>query len=184
MKTAYILHGRPDAFEYLEQDSPSPSNAHWIPWLQQKFLRGGIQCQALEMPTPYKPVYGEWAETFSQAKLKNDSIIVAHSAGGGFILKWLHEHPEIKIAKLLLVAPWLDLGRHDGDFLSFDPDQNAINRFGELHVLYSTDEPVPGIAESKDLILQTYPQARLHTFTDRRHFCFEKFEELWNICAA
>lgn len=187
MRTAYILHGgNLDPAEYLEMDYPSPSNFHWIPWLQQKFLRSGILCQALEMPTPYKPVYEEWSDAFSQAQIKDDTIIVCHSMGSGFILKYLHDNPSIKLKKLVFVAPWLDPTRHFNGFLEFSLLPDPQNRFGEMHVFYSEDEPVNGVAESKDKIMEIYPNAKLHLFTDKRHFCFSDtgatFEELWAVC--
>ncbi len=59
MKTPVLLHGTCDEEEYFKRDVPSPSNAHWLPWLQQKFLRSGVLYQALEIPCPYAPVYEE-----------------------------------------------------------------------------------------------------------------------------
>jgi hypothetical protein len=52
--------------------------------------------------------------------------------------------------------------------------------------LYSENEDVAGVAETKDLILQTYPKAQLHIFQDKGHFCLgdmgaEQFPELWDI---
>jgi predicted alpha/beta hydrolase family esterase len=105
---AIIIHGVCDKNEYFELTFPSPSNAHWLPWLQQKFLRAGILCQKLEMPTPYTPLYEEWRLTFEQLHVSDQTIIVAHSAGCGFILKWLGANPDIFINRLILVAPWLD----------------------------------------------------------------------------
>lgn len=66
MKSAIIVHGTCDAHEYLEMDFPSPSNAHWLPWLQQKFLRAGVLCQCPEMPTPYAPEYAAWRAVFDR----------------------------------------------------------------------------------------------------------------------
>ncbi len=64
--SAIILHGICDEHEYFEMDFPSPSNAHWLPWLQQKFLRSNVLCQKLEMPTPYNPIYKEWKKSFEK----------------------------------------------------------------------------------------------------------------------
>lgn len=185
MKTAYILHGVCDEHEYFEMDFPSPSNAHWLPWLQQKFLRSGILCQCLEMPIPPHAKYALWEKTFRQAQLSSDSIVVGHSAGCGFMLKWLSQNPDIHLNKLVLVAPWLDPFEKLDSFLQGDLDPNLASRIGKIHVLFSDDEPVEGVKETKDKILQLYPDTQLHTFTDKGHFCLDntgaEFQELWRI---
>jgi pimeloyl-ACP methyl ester carboxylesterase len=118
MKNAIILHGKPSLLEYYEMDFPSPSNAHWIPWLQQKFLRAGVQCQTPEMPHPYAPEYAAWENAFRPFTPCPDSIFVGHSAGCGFILKWLSIHPEATIEKWSLLRPGLTLIAMPGIFLS------------------------------------------------------------------
>lgn len=188
VKNAYILHGVCDEEEYIQMDS-SPSNAHWLPWLQQKLLRAGVLCQTLEMPTPYRPVYKEWAEVWESAQLNEGTTIVAHSAGGGFILKWLSEHPNERISKMVLAAPWFDPLREYGNFLKFDLSPALGERIGNLHLLYSEDENVEGVAQTKDLILKTLPQTQLHLFKHHGHFCLEEmktteFPELWEIVKA
>lgn len=188
MNKAIILHGVCDAEEYYEMDFPSPSNAHWIPWLQQKFLRSGVLAQALEMPTPYNPVYAEWKQSFEQMDMTDVDVIVGHSAGCGFILKWLCEQtPRIKLKKLVLVAPWFDRDRRCGDFLKFDLKADIQNSIDEIHVLYADNEDTVGVAEAKDAILDTFDKAQLHVFKGLGHFCLgdlesEKFPPLWNMC--
>lgn len=185
MRTAYILHGVCDMEEYMEMDFPSPSNAHWLPWLQQKFLRSNILCQCLELPIPPKANYEAWKSVFSQAQLRDDSIIVAHSAGCGFMLKWLSENPQIKLDKLVMVAPWLDPFEKFKDFLQGELDKNLEDRIGQMDVLYSSDEPVEGVKETTDEVLHLYPKTKLHRFENMGHFCLsntgEKFEKLWKI---
>lgn len=185
MRTAVILHGACDRHEYYEMDFPSPSNAHWIPWLQQKFLRAGILCQALELPTPFAPNYDEWANIFNLARIADDSIVVAHSLGSCFILRWLRDHPDAKLAKLVLVAPYLDPYKKYGNFLQGDISVDLKTRIGDFHILYSTDEPVDGVSESKDRLITLYPDIILHTYKDKQHFCLSDtgpaFEDLWVI---
>ena len=119
MKTALILHGICPEEEFFFSKYPSPSNAWWLPWLQQQFLRAGWQCQTPELPHPYRPSYAEWKETFECFKPQKLSLLVGHSAGGGFAIKYLQEH-KLKLEKLILVAPWLDPEREFDDFLQTD----------------------------------------------------------------
>ncbi len=186
MTNALILHGVCDAQEYFEMDFPSPSNAHWLPWLQQKFLRNGVLCQTPEMPKPYAPVYDDWAAVFEQFTLHNDTVIVGHSSGCGFILKWLSANPSIRLGRLVLVAPYSDPYQKYGDFLQCTLDPDLLQRVQGVDVLYSLDEKVQGVKETTELILQTYPSACYHEFVDKDHFCFSDigltFPELWAIC--
>ena len=81
MKTALILHGVCPEEEFFFSKRPSPSNAWWLPWLQQQFLRAGWQCQTPELPHPYRPSYAEWKETFEWFKPQKLSLLVGHGAG-------------------------------------------------------------------------------------------------------
>ncbi len=184
MKTAIILHGICDREEYFEMDFPSPSNAHWLPWLQQKFLRAGLLCQCLEMPTPYKPVYEEWEKTFEQLDHSKLSVAVGHSAGCGFILKWLHKNPNIELDKLVLVAPWLDPQKREAPFLEFDLNKNALDKIKDVH-LFVSDDDMDTIKTSTDRIMKEYPNIKLHRYSDKGHFCFSDigvtFDDLWEV---
>lgn len=186
MNTAYILHGVPGEEEYFQMNFPSPSNAHWLPWLQQKFLRAGMICQCLEMPTPYKPNYAEWKNVWQHAQLSDSSVVVGHSAGCGFILKWLSENPSVRLAKIALVAPWFDPRCEMGDFLRFELDAQIQERVTEIHVFYADNEDVDGVAETKEKILSTFSKAKLHKFPTHGHFCLgdmgtSEFPELWDV---
>jgi len=184
-KSAIILHGICSRKEYFEMDFPSPSNAHWLPWLQQKFLRNGLLCQCLEMPRPYEPKYEEWREVFEKFAHPDLSVVVAHSAGSGFILKWLHENPRTRLDKLVLVAPYIDPDGEQGDFLEFDFDKNALENVKEVYLFISSDD-AKSILASTEKILDEYPAMIVHRYEGLGHFCFENtgasFEDLWEVC--
>lgn len=184
MRKVVILHGICDKEEYFDMDFPSPSNAHWLPWLQQKFLRAGALCQILEMPTPYAPKYQEWVETFEQLALDNDSIIIGHSAGCGFILKWLHENRDQQFSKLILVAPYLDPNKEQGDFLQIDLECAVQDQVSEIHLFNSKDDD-EDILQTTTRILETYSKVSLYNYDDMGHFTFDStgatFPDLWNI---
>ena len=184
MRKAVILHGITDKEEYFEMDFPSLSNAHWSPWLQQKFLRAGVFCQTLEMPTPYAPVYEEWVETFEQLSLNDDSIVVGHSAGCGFILKWLHHNRNRHFKKVVLVAPYLDPEKEQGDFLQLDLDPSIQDQINEIHLLSSSND-MNSIQQTTEKVIKIYPKIKLHQFNDMGHFDFEytgpTFPDLWEI---
>lgn len=85
MKSAVIIHGTVDKSEFFDSHYPSPSNAHWLPWMQRQLLRNGWLCQTPEMPTPYSPDYEQWKQVFEQQNPQNLSLAIGHSAGAGFL---------------------------------------------------------------------------------------------------
>ena len=138
------------------------------------------------MPTPYAPVYDEWVDVITPFVHDNVKVIVAHSAGCGFLLKWLSAHKDIALDALVLVAPYTDPFGKYGDFLSGEWDENLMSRIGGMHLLYADNEFVPGVKESVDAILDMYPSADLHRFEQGGHFIesymeSNEFDDLWDI---
>lgn len=185
MNNAIIIHGTCDKEEYFSDKYPSLSNSHWLPWLQKQLLINNIFTQTPEMPEAYSPDYEKWSREFARFEVNEESILIGHSCGGGFLLRWLSEN-EVKIKKLVLVAPWLDPKRRKTTaFFDFKIDQNINERIGETHILVSNDDK-DDILESVDIIKNKLSGINLHEFTNYRHFCLshmktDKFPELLNI---
>lgn len=185
MKNVYVLHGCCDKDEFEDLSVPSGSNFHWLPWLQKQLIVKGYNCQTPEMPTPYKASYHVWKESFEIYPMDQETTLVAHSCGCGFFLRYLSENPQ-KIKKLILVAPWLDPQRKMGDFLKCNLSDQLSDLIEEIHILYSTDEPVVGVKETVDQIVKTYPKAQYHEFNNHGHFTLgamgtEEFPEILEI---
>lgn len=185
MNNAIIIHGTCDKEEYFSDKYPSLSNSHWLPWLQKQLLINNIFTQTPEMPEAYSPDYEKWSKEFARFEVNEESILIGHSCGGGFLLRWLSEN-EVKIKKLVLVAPWLDPKRRKTtDFFDFKIDQNIKERIGKIHILVSMDDAAD-ILESVDIIKNKLSGINIHEFTNYRHFCLshmktDKFPELLNI---
>ncbi len=182
MKNAIIIHGTCDEAEYFSDKYPSLSNSHWFPWLQKQLLMNGILAQTPEMPEAYSPDYEAWKREFEQFNIDEDSILVGHSCGAGFLLRWLSEN-KVRIDKLLLVAPWLDPDKEKAaSFFDFEIDKSITDRIEETHLLFSNDDE-PDILESVRIIKESIPDILFHEFTGRGHFTFgqmgtDKFPEL------
>jgi predicted alpha/beta hydrolase family esterase len=185
--TAIIIHGSCDAEQYFEMDYPSQSNAHWLPWLQQKFLRAGYLCQTPEMPWAPQFSYAAWESVFSMFNPSELKIAVGHSAGAGFLLKYLSAHPDIRLDQLVLVAPYVDPKRKHSDFLAGQYDPSVIERVGQMHIFHSEDDD-DDIQETFQRVSSLYPKAMCHIYHDKGHFCEDDlqsrtFPELWDIIA-
>jgi len=135
---AIILHGRPDYDEYYNIQGDSPSNSHWLPWLQQQLLIRGILTQTPEMLHPYEPRYEVWRQEFTHLPVDEQTLLVGHSCGGGFLLRWLSEG-NYRVGRVVLVAPWLDVEGEAGDFFHFALDRQIDRKAVHgIDVLYST----------------------------------------------
>ena len=183
---AIILHGRPDYDEYYNIQGDSSSNSHWLPWLQQQLLIREILTQTPEMPRPYEPRYEVWHQEFTHLPVDERTLLVGHSCGGGFLLRWLSEG-NYRVGRVVLVAPWLDVEGEVGDFFRFALDRQIDRKAVHgIDVLYSTDD-YPHLQSSTAKLRRELPQLRYPRFVDPGHFSFSAIEprafpELIEIC--
>ncbi len=184
MNNAILIHGTCDEEEYFSDKFPSLSNSHWFPWLQKQLLIKGIFTQTPEMPDAYQPDYEKWKGEFERFSVDEDTFLVGHSCGGGFLIRWLSEN-KINVKKLVLVAPWLDPSRSKTDsFFEFSIDPSITERI-ETHILLSKDDD-EDIQISVSKINDALPGVKQHIFQDMGHFTSEqmrtdKFPELLEI---
>ncbi len=182
MKTAVIIHGYNDKSEYLDTSRPAASNDHWLPWVQRQLLLNGIEAQTPEMPGFYEPNYEKWKEMLERFDVNQDTILVGHSCGGGFLVRYLSEN-NVKVGKVVLVAPWLDPEHTiDENFFKFDIDQNLVSKTAGLTVMYSTDDNAE-ILRSVDILKSKLQDAKFEEFNNKGHFVLssmktEEFPEL------
>jgi hypothetical protein len=182
MKSAIILHGMPSKEEYFDTDTPSPSNNHWLPWVQHELLVRDVLVQTPELPLPYLPVYEEWCKVFEQFTLDKDTMLIGHSCGTSFLLRWLSEH-KIKVGKVALIAPWLDPENElQNNFFAFDIDEGLLSRVEDFKIFISHDD-YQMILDSVKVITEKLPQAKVEWFEGKGHFVLssmktEKFPEL------
>lgn len=174
MTRAIILHGRPGKDnEYFVDAYPSASNSHWIPWLQNQLLIAGHDAQTPEMFNAFQPDYSIWQHEFERHLVGEPPILVGHSAGGGFLVRWLSEHPDVGVKKLALVAPWLDPDDDLGnDFFDFTIDDAIAERTEELHIFSSSDDDTD-ITTSVETLITHFPTAIHHQYNNMGHFCLE-----------
>lgn len=162
MNTAILLHGKPGKDEYYNPTIPSASNFHWFPWLQKQLLIHGIAAQTPEVPNSWKPEY----ETIT-----SETILVGHSCGAGFIVRWLSEHKDVIVGKVVLVAPWLDPNRKDTtDFFDFTIDPQLVNRTAGITIFHS-DNDMASIHKSVTIIRDTIKDVVYREFHNYGHFC-------------
>lgn len=57
------------------------------------------------MPNPWEPNYAEFKKVFEKLPISENTILIGHSCGCTFLVRWLGETKR-SVKKLILVAPW------------------------------------------------------------------------------
>lgn len=171
MRNAVLVHGKPGREEYYDPVQPSASNAHWFPWVQNQLLVRDIPAATPEMPFAFCPDYTIWRREFERFDIGNDTGLVGHSCGGGFLVRWLSEHPDVTVGRVVLVAPWLDPDRRETtDFFAFSLDECLAERTAGL-VLFASDDDSADVARSVTVLREALPGLTYREFAGRGHFC-------------
>jgi predicted alpha/beta hydrolase family esterase len=178
-----ILHGMPGKEEYYSEKYPSASNSHWIPWLQNQLLVNDIRTTTPEMFESFNPVYEKWKKEFERYDINEETILIGHSNGAGFIIRWISENKIIKVNKVILIAPWLDPNnKENNNFFDFKIDLNLASRTNNFLIFHSTNDDKE-MQDTLEIIKREINDVKIRIFENYGHFCFsdmktEKFPEL------
>ncbi|MDR2336899.1 MAG: alpha/beta hydrolase [Candidatus Nomurabacteria bacterium] len=178
MKKALLIHGWTRKESYYNPEYPTPSNSHWFPWLSKQLMLRDIHAVAIEMPRSYYPEYEIWKNELERFELGEDTILVGHSCGGGFLVRYLSEN-NVKVGKVVLVAPWLGLIERKPDdgqseifdetFFQFEIDKNLAEKTGGLSVMASSDD-MAEVKSSIKIITDSVADVKITTLENRGHF--------------
>jgi len=139
--------------ERIKKYNLLPQNKrHWISWIKEKLEEKEINCFTPLMPKNWAPVYGEWKKEFEKLPVNEGNILIGHSTGGGFLVRWLGETKK-KIKKLILVAPAkLTMVGYDyfKEVVNFEIDETIKKRVGEI-ILFTSNNDDEMILESVKL---------------------------------
>jgi predicted alpha/beta hydrolase family esterase len=186
MKNAIILHGGPSKKEYYDPKAPSMSNAHWIPWLQGQLLKNEIAAATPEVPHSYDRTWNVWSAEVERFDITPETILIGHSTGAGFFIKYLSIHPDITVGKVVLVAPWLDPDREltTSFFNDFTIDPDLVSRTKGVTVMFSDDDQ-KSVLQTVEILRKQVVGIQFTEFHNYGHFCFDdmktvEFPELLN----
>jgi len=176
MKNAIILHGLPSREEYYDKKYPSGSNSHWLPWLQKQLMMNDIKADTPEVPFAYDPQWELFVKEVERFDITPETVLVGHSMGGGFWVRYLSEHPGIFVDKVILVAPWLNL-KHEEDmtFFDFEIDSGIVSHAKEFIVFYS-DNDQQSVQDSVAFLREKIPTATFRGFHDYGHFTLRSMQ--------
>jgi predicted alpha/beta hydrolase family esterase len=153
MKNAIILHGQPSKEEYYDFKKPSMSNAHWLPWLQGQLLKYSVAAATPEVPFSYEPNWDLWVKEVERHEINPETIIVGHSCGGDFWLKYLSEHADLKVGKVVLIAPSLGYLTEDDNFFGdFKIDPDLVARTHGITLFHSDNDGDNMLKSAEEII--------------------------------
>ncbi len=172
MRNAILLHGKPGKEEYYDASTPSCSNYHWFPWLQKQLLVKNIKADTPEVPLAYEPKYELWVKEVERFEITPETILVGHSCGGGFWVRYLSEHKDLYIGKVVLVAPSLGTGWDNNGFFDFTIDPGVAKRVKSI-TIFVADNEKQKIKDSVEKISSLVPDIKLVELNGMGHFTQE-----------
>lgn len=171
MKNAILIHGWNTKAEYYDTTRPTASNDHWFPWLTKQLVLKGIDTISIEMPKGYYPEYDVWKHELERYDITDQTVLIGHSCGGGFLVRWLSES-NVRVGRVILVAPWLGYDTEgepfDESFFKFEIDPDLASKTESVNILYSDDDfasiqrSVAEIAEAVDGVIMRKLHSKGH----------------------
>lgn len=181
MKNAIIVPGRPDKDQHYDAKLPSNSDDYWYSWLKRQLILKDIHAVSIEPPFPFRPRYDEWKQEFERFDITPETILVGHSCGGGFLIRYLSEHKDLRVGKVVLVAPWmnpLNYAEADtADFFDFKIDAEFPSRTAGTTVFISSDDE-PSVIKTVEILKDKVKDIIYREFTNKGHFTNSKFYEV------
>jgi hypothetical protein len=142
-----IIHGCPSERDLVQGLGVNPHDEHWLPWLRDELRARGIAAETPQMPNPLEPDYQKYKVEFEKYPVDKDTVLVAHSCGSAFVVRWLGESKR-RIAKLILVAPWKvsedGVSEAEYEYYNHPVDPKIASRVGEIVMFTSDNEKEEG----------------------------------------
>ena len=171
MKNCIIVHGSPSRDKRNDDNYIPDNNKHWMPWLRKNLEEKGINVEIPLMPTPWNPDYNEWKKEFEKLNINENSILIGHSAGGAFLVRWLGETNK-KIKKLILISASKkspDTSERVIELCDFDVNPKLKELIDKTIVFTSDNEPEYRIENAKDYATEL--NGELIILNNKGHFC-------------
>ena len=186
-RNCIIIHGCPSSPEELiNMKDPGSYYKHWIPWAKKNLILKGIPTETPMMPTPWAPDYEKFKTEFEKYHVDENTILIGHSCGCAFLVRWLGESKQ-KISKLILVVPWKIPDENDkfrASFYTYTIDESIKDRVGEIIMFTSDNEALEGKTSLQ--IFHDVIGGRIIELKNHGHYTFkqmgtEEFPELLEV---
>lgn len=142
-------------------------------WIENEVKKHGISCITPPMPDPWHPQYCDWKAVLDNLSVDEETILVGHSRGAAFLLRWLGDTKQ-PIGKLILVAPNLSTRSSNPmiqDFYDFDIDATIKTSVPERMVFISNNDEQDNI-QSAELLVKKL-DCKIIVLPKQGHFILE-----------
>ena len=189
-KQVVVIHGG-DTFENYEKylaflrdyeidiERYKSNKSDWKPWLREK-LGEDYEVILPVMPNKTNAVFNEWKIWFEKLVpfLGDEIILIGHSLGVSFLVKYLSENkfPK-KIKGVFLISGVFDGDAEGYPLASFALPQKLNLQTENIYLYHSKDDPVVEFV-ALEKFSAALPSANPKVFEDRKHFNQEEFPEL------
>lgn len=190
MKQVIVIHGGNSYENYeeylkeLKAKDLTIDRLRSVSWKEnlQKGLGENFDVLTPRMPNMQNAKYLEWKIWFEKIinLLDEEVILIGHSLGGIFILKYLSEnnYPKKIKATFLIAAPYSTPTRYPlSDFVINTPLGNFIKQAGKVFIFHSRDDLVVPF-DNSERFKKDIPNAQFVVFEDKGHFNDSQFSEL------
>lgn len=163
-------------YEFTKEKFEKIASKRWKDNLQ-KDLGSDFQVVKPSMPSARNAKYNEWVIWFEKLfpYLNKEVILVGHSLGAMFLVKYISENAlPISIKQLHLVAGAICTKGGFGFGKSLEKIENQCKN---IFIYHSTDDPVVDFEEGLQY-KKMLPSATFVQFEDRNHFLQEEFPEI------
>jgi len=184
MKNCIIVHGCPSDKEKFMDPETRTYDKHWMPWLKRNLEEKGIKAETPLMPDPWEPDYPTWKEEFDKLDINENTILIGHSCGCAFLVRWLGDTDKT-VEKLVLVAPWKTTENEEDlrkkEFYRYDINLVVRKNVKEI-VIFTADNEGPGGKRSARIFHEALG-GRVIELKGHGHYCLndmgtEEFPEL------
>lgn len=184
------FENKKDFYKYLKtvELDPYEQKKRWRDWIVWALSEKYDVITPL-MPAKQNADYGSWKIWFERHFIfikDKQPILIGHSLGATFLLKYLSENkfPK-KISQLHLVAPVVfndGIGLEKLSTFNFNVKKvdKILKICKEIHLWHSEDDPVC-LFENSEIIKKEIPEVNFHVFKDRGHFGQPSFPEILEI---
>lgn len=171
-----------DEYEYNLVKSDLKFSDSFVDWKKslQDNLGFGFEVLIPIMPSKENAKYKYWKIQFNKlvTVLKSDCVIIAHSLGSAFLIKYLIQNPNFIIDKVIFISPAFST-EDLYDFRSDPKEVNIIsNQINEIIIYHSKDDFIVPLEESI-LLNNLLDGSKLEIFENYGHFFgFADFPEI------
>jgi len=185
-KNCIIIHGCPPDIKERMDPETRTYDKHWIPWVKKYLIANNIETKTPLMPEPQHPDYEKFKNEFEKNNIDENTILVGHSCGCAFLVRWLGETKR-KIFKLILVAPWKIADQDDEfkkSFYNYPIDENIKERVNKI-IMFTADNEEDDGKESLKIFYEALG-GEVIELKGRGHYCLddmktEEFPELLEV---